>query len=138
MNTFSCLTLYKFEHRGAIRFQELCRVDHLFKDGKIATRGDRIAGYIITGLGVLVTPTVLIAVNPGFIFAFYYWPENKYLMKCSYSDNLAAPSSHGKNFNGETGALFAKKDKQVKKLFAKFSSKLDDILVNLEKELAAR
>ncbi len=107
-----------------------------FKEGKLTTRGERTAGYIVTGLGVVVTPAVLIALNAGFVAAFYYLPENKFLMKCTYSDNLAASSSHGKNFNGTTGALFVNRQKQVNKLYTKFSVKLDGIFLNLEKELS--
>lgn len=109
-----------------------------FKDGKIASKGERTAGYIVCGLGLIATPVVLIALNTGFVAAFYYVPENRFLMKCTYSDNLADPSSHGKKFNGATGALFANKDKQVNKLFTKFSVRLEMILANLDKELSSR
>ncbi len=109
-----------------------------FKDGKIATKSQRTAGYIVSGVGLIATPALLIALHAGFVAAFYYIPENTFLMKCTYSDNLANPSSHGKKFNGSTGALFANKDKQVGKLFTKFSVKFETIMSNLEKELSSR
>lgn len=109
-----------------------------FKEGKIATKGERAAGYIVCGVGLIITPALLIALHTGVVAAFYYIPENKFLMKCTYSDNLSDPSSHGKKFNGSTGALFAKKDKQVEKLFTKFSIKFETIMTSLEKELSSR
>lgn len=108
-----------------------------FKEGKLTTKGERAAGYIVTGLGLVATPALLIALNTGFIAIFYYVPENKFLIKCAYSGDLADPSSHGKNFVGSTGALFAKKQKQVAKLYTKFSVKLDGIFLSLEKELSS-
>lgn len=109
-----------------------------FKEGKLATKGERTAGYIVCGVGLVATPALLIALHTGFVAAFYYLPENRFLMKCTYSDNLSAPSSHGKKFYGSTGSLFAKKDKQVEKLFTKFSVRFEMIMTSLQKELSSR
>ena len=108
-----------------------------FKDGKIASKGEKTAGYVVCGVGLIATPVALIALHAGFVAAFYYLPENRFLMKCTYSDNLADPSSHGKKFEGTTGALFANKSKQVNKLYSKFSIRLETILANLDKELSS-
>ncbi|KAA9035838.1 hypothetical protein FW778_19990 [Ginsengibacter hankyongi] len=108
-----------------------------FKDGRIASKGEKIAGYIVCGLGLIATPVALIALHTGFFAAFYYLPENRYLMKCTYSDDLADPSSHGKKFEGTTGALIANKHKQVNKLYTKFSASLETILAKLDKELSS-
>ena len=108
-----------------------------FKDGKIASKGEKTAGYVVCGVGLIATPAALIALHAGFVAAFYYLPENRFLMKCTYSDNLADPSSHGKKFEATTGALFANKNKQVNKLYTKFSIRLETILANLDKELSS-
>jgi PBP1b-binding outer membrane lipoprotein LpoB len=42
-----------------------------FKEGKLTTKGERTAGYIFTGLGLVATPALLIALNTGFVAIFY-------------------------------------------------------------------
>lgn len=109
-----------------------------FNKGKIASKGQQIAGYVVSAVGLIGAPVALIAAESPIIVAFYYFPENRLDSKISVSSFLAADKSRDKRLSIGTGALFANRTKQVNKLTTKFEGGLKDVLLKIEQQVSAR
>src|SRR5207253_2148 len=102
---------------------------------KVVGTGEKIAGYTLTTLGLIVVPAVLIAGESGYVIAFYYYPSHKLISKTELSGNLAAERSRAKKAELSTGALFSKNSKQIDKLLKKFEKSLYNSLIRIEQQL---
>ena len=119
-------------HKKLAKDKDYITVD--FTKGKIASQGQKAAGYIVTGLGI-AAPVVLIAVSSPIIVSFYYWPLNVVYSDVSLSPSLSYEKTRNKKLNEGTGALFAKTKPQVNKLADKYSNAFYDVLVKVEDQL---
>ncbi len=108
-----------------------------FDKGKIVGGGEKAAGYIISTLGLIVAPAVLIGADAGFIVVFYFWPTHKIQGVMDLSPSMAADKGSIKRLYLETGALFSKNSKQVEKLLEKFSKAFYSSLIKIETQISS-
>jgi hypothetical protein len=94
---------------------------------KIVSAGGKTAGYIISGVGLIVAPVaILVASEYTFFLAFYYWPEHKLLGTVEVSGNLAAENKYKMYMGATKGALFGSNKKQVPMLQKRFVTEVEN------------
>ena len=119
-------------HKKLPKDKDYVTVD--FTKGKIASKGQKAAGYIITAIG-LAAPVVLISVESPLVVSFYYWPYNIVYSNVALSPSLSYDKTRDKKLNEATGALFAKTKPQVSKLVGKYSNGFYEVLIKIENQL---
>ena len=119
-------------HKKLPKDKDYITVD--FIKGKVASKGQKAAGYIVTGLGI-AAPIALIAVSSPIVVSFYYWPLNVLYSDVALSPSLSYEKTRDKKLNAGTGALFAKTKPQVNKLVNKYSDGFYEVLVKIENQL---
>jgi hypothetical protein len=107
-----------------------------FVKGKFVSKGGLIAGYIISGLGLVAAPATILYLSEGtMIAAFYYFPTDNLSISGSLSPALSDDKA-GKMFTlVQTGALFSNKTKRMKKISKKLDQRIYKILLKLDKQL---
>jgi len=128
------------EHAFDVHKKEQTDKDYLtidFAKGKIVGPGEKAAGYIVSALGLIVVPAVLIGADAGFIVAFYFLPTHKIDGVMSLSSNLAADKGSKRRLLVEAGALFSKTSKKVDRLIVKFSDNLYASLVKMDEQISS-
>lgn len=106
-----------------------------FEKGKVVSTGGKVAGYVVTAVG-LATPFALVAAESPVIFAFYYWPYHNVRSKVTLSPALSDDRRNSKNLIKQTGALFASTNGQVQKLVQKYADGFYQTLLDVETQLA--
>lgn len=122
-------------HKKKPRDKEKDYITIDFEKGKVVGTGGKIAGYVITAIG-LATPVALVLLESPIYFSFYYWPEHNIRSKITLSPNLSDEKKNNRNLYVATGALFASTDKQVTKLVKKYGESVYKILVDVEMQLS--
>ena len=121
-------------HRKKPRDKEKDYISVDFTKAKVVGTGGKIAGYVITGLG-LATPIYLAATQQSYILAFYYWPNHSIMSKVTLSPNLSDERKNNKNLMVSTGALFASTNNQVEKMVRKYADGFHKTLLDIETQL---
>jgi hypothetical protein len=106
-----------------------------FQKAKVVKNGEKIAGYIVSAIGLVVIPYVLIASESPFILVFYYYPQHRLVPAFTLSPSLSSGKNNKISMLLSTGALFVSTDKQVNKLLNKFLGALNKTLSALDKQL---
>ncbi|HEX8333041.1 MAG TPA: hypothetical protein VF622_10480 [Segetibacter sp.] len=123
-------------HKKAPRDKDYITID--FGKGKIVSKGEQIAGYAVSTIGLIAVPAALIASESPILLAFYYLPQNKLESRISLSPVLTAEKYRDKKLLMQKGTLFSNRKKQAEKLVTKFSAQLKKVLVNIENQVKAR
>lgn len=122
-------------HRKTLRDKDKDYLTVDFEKGKVVGTGGKIAGYVVTTIG-LATPFVLAATDAPVILGFYYWPYHNVRSRVTLSPALSDERRNGKNLIRQTGALFASTRGQVQKLVQKYADGFYQTLVDVESQLA--
>ncbi len=110
-----------------------------FENGRFVSKGGRIAGYVISGLGLLAAPVaVLIATEGAFFAAFYYFPMDKLGIVATLSPALSDKKTIPKPLMVETGAMFSNKTKRMNKMGRKLEQTIYKMLLKLDKQLLTK
>lgn len=123
-------------HRRQPREKEKDYISLDFEKGKVVGTGGKIAGYIVTAVGLIAVPITLVTVESPVIFGFYYWPVHNVRSSITLSPNLSGEKKNNKFLVISTGALFASTDGQVKKLVQKYADGFRKTLLDIETQLA--
>ncbi len=125
-------------HTFSVHIKEKKEKDYItidFMRGKLVSKGEKIAGYIVTGLGMAAIPVTLVATEgQGFLF-FYWLPANKLNSSFSLSPSLSSSSTRSKRIYRETNTFFANTQNQGDKLVGKFGRAFHQILEKIHSEL---
>jgi hypothetical protein len=125
-------------HKKAPRDKDKDYITIDFTRGKIVSKGEQIAGYAASTIGLIALPAALIISEAPFIAAFYYLPQNKLEQKISLSPVLMAEKYRDKKLFLQKGTLFSNRNKQAEKLVKKFAIQLKSTLVNIENQVKGR
>lgn len=123
-------------HRKKPREREKDYITIDFRKAKVVGTGGKIAGYVITGVGI-AAPILLATTETGFIVGFYYWPMHNITSTVTLSPNLSDEKKNNKNLVAMTGALFASNNTQVEKMVRKYGEAFYKTLLDIETQLGA-
>ncbi len=97
--------------------------------------GALVASYIITPIGLIVTPMAVMTATSGqAFFLFWYLAADKMNIKASLSSDIADVSNESKNIKVRTGATFSNRDSRLRKISNKLGDYLYTTLVKLDKK----
>jgi uncharacterized protein YijF (DUF1287 family) len=107
-----------------------------FSKVKIVKNSGVAAGFIVTAIGLIATPIlVLEATEQTAIAAFWYLPVNKIECTGTLSSYLNSGNASSQRLLIQTGAMFRRKDKRISVTVNKFENAFYNILLDLEKQL---
>jgi hypothetical protein len=107
-----------------------------FEKGKFVKKGGLTAGYIVSGVGLLVAPAAILYATEGmYILGFYYFPMDNLAISGSLSPALSGNKTRPLYTLVQTGALFSNKTKRMKKISKKLDQRIYKILLQLDKQL---
>lgn len=106
-----------------------------FEKAKVVGSGGKVAGYVITTLGIAAPIALAVAKSP-LILGFYYWPMHNIHSKVTLSPNLSDERKNNKYVAVMTGALFASDEKQVPKMLRKYAESFHKLLTDIETQLS--
>jgi hypothetical protein len=110
-----------------------------FEKGKFVKKGGLTAGYIVSGVGLLVAPAAILYATEGmYILAFYYFPMDNLVISGSLSPALSGNKTRPLHTLIESGALFSNKKKRINKISKKLDQRIYKILLKLDKQLLTK
>jgi hypothetical protein len=110
-----------------------------FEKGKFVKKGGLIAGYFVSGVGLLVAPAAILYATEGmYILGFYYFPMDNLAISGSLSPALSGNKTRPLYTLVEKGALFSNKTKRMNKISKKLDQRIYKILVQLDKQLLTK
>lgn len=106
-------------------FSEIC----------VANNQQVTAGFIISAIGLLVTPIAMLNLTDGqFVVGFWYAPKNKVIYNFTLSESLNSKNV-SQEFQNATGAIFKPKAKRLSSVNEVFYQSLYNTFLNLEAQL---
>jgi len=106
-----------------------------FKKAHYKGSGALVASYIITPIGLIVTPMAVMTATSGqAFFLFWYLAADKINITASLSTDIADVSHDSKDINVRTGATFSNRDNRLRKISNKLGDYLYTTLVKLDKK----
>ena len=107
-----------------------------FTKGRFVSDGGITAGYIVSGLGLIVTPISLYLASGGELIGFfYYFPDDKIVISSSLSPSLSAKPGKKSNSWVMSGALFSSKSKRLAKISMRLDDRVYKMLTKLDKQV---
>lgn len=102
------------------------------EDVKYTTSTDRATGIVVSALGLVALPAVLVSSGAQFIAAFYYFPNNFTLATTAFSNDIAHPSLGVMQKVYKTGGMFGNDEKQRIRHAKKFELHLNTLFTEIE------
>lgn len=102
------------------------------EDVKYTTATDRATGIVVSTLGLVALPAVLVSAGAQFIAAFYYFPNNYTLATTIFSDDIAHPTLGAMQKVYKTGGMFGSDEKQRERHARKFEVHLNTLFSEIE------
>ena len=106
-----------------------------FEKAHFKGKGSILASYIITPIGLVITPFAVMSATSGqAFFLFWYLAADKINATATLSSDIAKPNYQEKDILVYTGATFSSKDNRIKKISNKLGDDLYSTLVKLDKK----
>jgi len=106
-----------------------------FEKAHFEGKGSILASYIITPIGLVITPFAVMSATSGqAFFLFWYLAADKINVTATLSPDVAELGHEQKNMIVHTGATFSNKDSRIKKISNKLGDDLYTTLVRLDKK----
>ncbi len=127
---------FKVHKRSA---EDLDYVQFTFNKGRFVSNAGVTTGYVLSGIGLIATPIIVLAATGGDYFGlFYYFPQDNLNISTSLSPSLVEDKVKLKTSTVEAGALFSNKTKRMNKISNKLESSIYKVLLNLDKQMTSR
>lgn len=106
-----------------------------FVKGRILGKGAKAVNYIVNGLGMIALPIYMIIEEVGFVAIVGYWSNHKLYTTVNLSPSLSSQTNNTKLLFHQTGALFSKDSRQIKRLMQKLEKSLYQTFSKIERQL---
>lgn len=105
---------------------------------KPVTSGQNAAGLIVSAIGLIAVPSLLVSAESEYIFFFWYFPRTRSLTELHLRRNLNPDNPPWIPGGLITGGFLAPPDRQMVKHAIAYRRYFSNVVRNIEKQLAKR